>query len=83
MQVDLSPEIEAQLDQLADATGRSKNDFVQDAMTAYLGELTELRNTVNSRYDDMESGRVEAVDGESFFNALRDREEQLRKRRSE
>jgi hypothetical protein len=32
---------------------------------------------LNSRYDDLKSGRVKPIDGEEFFDGLRRREEDL------
>jgi len=40
-----------------------------------------LRQTLDRRYDDLECGRVQPVDGEAFFETLRQREEELLKRR--
>jgi hypothetical protein len=36
----------------------------------------------DSRYDDLKSGKVETIDGEVFFESLRQREEKLLKQRS-
>jgi hypothetical protein len=51
-------------------------------MAAYLIEIAELRNLLDSRYDDIKSGRVRPVDGEAFFEGLHQRESELIKRRS-
>jgi hypothetical protein len=51
-------------------------------MAAYLIEVAELRSLLDSRYDDIKSGRVKPVDGEAFFEDLRQRESELSKRRS-
>ena len=45
-------------------------------------ELAQVRNMLDSRYDDIESGRVKPVDAEEFFENLRRREEDLIKQRS-
>jgi hypothetical protein len=37
---------------------------------------------LDSRYDDIKSGRVMPVDGEAFFESLRQREDELLKNRS-
>lgn len=37
---------------------------------------------LDSRYDDIESGRVIPVDGEDFFDKLRQREDDLLKKRN-
>ncbi len=47
----------------------------------YLGEVAEVRNLLDSRYDEIKGGRVKPIDGETFFETLRQREEKLPKRR--
>ena len=80
MEVHLTPDLQAQLDKLAADTGRSREDLVQDATAAYLAELAQVRQTLDSRYDDLKSGRVKPLNGEAFFEDLRKREEELLKR---
>ena len=48
-------------------------------MAGYLGEVAGVRATLDSRYDELKSGRVQAMDGETFFEALRQREDGLLK----
>ncbi|MGA3053367.1 MAG: hypothetical protein ABSD63_04105 [Candidatus Korobacteraceae bacterium] len=38
-----------------------------------------LRGMLDSRYDDIKSGRVKPIDGEAFFETLRQREDELLK----
>jgi predicted transcriptional regulator len=71
MVVHLKPETESRLKELAATTGRSPEDLVEDAMSGYLAELTEVRKMLDSRYDDIKSGRVAPVDGEDAFARLR------------
>ena len=82
MEVHLSPDLEAKLDQWAAETGRPKEEFVEDALTGYFEELAQVREMLDSRYDDIKSGRVKPIDGEAFFENLRRREEELLKRHS-
>ena len=51
-------------------------------MAAYLTEVAEVRSVLDSRYDEIKSGRVRPIDGEAFFENLRRRESELVKRRS-
>ena len=37
---------------------------------------------LNSRYDDLKSGRVKLIDGEEFFEGLRRREDEFLKKHS-
>lgn len=80
MEVHVSPELAKKLNDLATASGRAPDDLVEDAVAAYLEEVGALRETLDRRYDDLKSGRVEPVDGESFFESLRRREDELLKR---
>jgi predicted DNA-binding protein len=64
MEVRLTPDLEAKLNQLSAQTGRAKEELVQDAMAGYLAELSEVRDMLNARYDDIKSGRVKPIDGE-------------------
>jgi hypothetical protein len=52
-------------------------DLVEGAMVGYLSEAAELRKLLDARYDDVTSGRVATVDGEAFFESLRQREVEL------
>lgn len=80
MEVHVSPELAKKLNDLATASGRPADDLVEDALAAYLEEVVALRETLDRRYDDLKSGRVKPVDGESFFENLRRREDDLLKR---
>ncbi len=80
MEIRLKPETESRFNELASKSGRRTDDLVEDAMAAYLIEVAELRNLLDSRYDDIKSGRVKPVDAEAFFEDLRQRG--LSKRRS-
>jgi hypothetical protein len=80
MEVRLKPETESLLNELASQSGRPKDEFLEDAMAAYLPEVVELRAMLDSRYDDYINGKVTAVDGEEFFKGLREKAEQSVKR---
>jgi hypothetical protein len=51
---------------------------VEDALAGYLEELAALRETLDSRYDDLKSGRVKPIDGEEAFRRLREKSAQRR-----
>ncbi len=79
MVVHLKPETESRLQELAATTGRAPDELIEDAMTGYLAELTQLRNTLDSRYDEIKSGRVKPVDGEDAFVQLRQKSQDRRR----
>jgi predicted transcriptional regulator len=80
MDVHVTPELAKKLTDLAASTGRAADDLVEDALTGYLEELTLLRATLDSRYDDLESGRVEPIDGEEALARLRAKSRERRRR---
>ena len=83
MEVHFTPETESRLNELATKTGRPTDALVEDAMAGYLEELAGVRNMLDGRYDDIKSGRVKPIDGETFFESLRQREEEFLKKHSQ
>jgi predicted transcriptional regulator len=71
MELHLTPDLEAKLDQLSAQTGCSKEKLVQDALAGYFAELSQVRDMLDARYDDIKSGRVKPIDGEEAFIRLR------------
>jgi predicted transcriptional regulator len=82
MEIRLTPDLEAKLQALASASGRAPDELVQEAVAGYVDDLADVRATLDRRYDDLTSGRVTPLDGEAFFERLRQREEELLKRRA-
>jgi predicted transcriptional regulator len=82
MEVRFNPDLQAKLDKLATETGRPTGELVEDAVAGYLEELVQSREMLDSRYDDLKSGRVKPLDGEEFFESLRRREDELLKKNS-
>lgn len=82
MEVRVNPDLQAQLDKLAAESGRNPGELVEDALAGYLQELALTRKMLDSRYDDLKSGRVKGIDGEEAFNRLRANTEAERSRRA-
>ena len=80
MVVKLKPETESRLQQLAATTGREPAELVEDAMAGYLAELSELRTSLDSRYDEIKSGSVKPLSGEEAFENLRRNTEARRRK---
>ena len=80
MEVNFRPETESRLQELAQQTGRAPNDLIEDAMAGYLKELGEVRQMLDGRYDDLKSGRMKAVEGETAFAELRRKSQKPRSR---
>jgi hypothetical protein len=82
MEVHFAPDTEKKLKDLAAQSGRGTADeLVQDVVEGYFDELARTRETLNSRYDDLKSGKVKPIDGEAFFENLRKREDELLNRK--
>lgn len=79
MVVHLKAETESRLRKLAETTGRAPDELVEDAMAGYLAELAQVRETLDSRYDDVKSGQVQPIDGKQVFDRLHDKSEQRRR----
>jgi hypothetical protein len=82
MEVHFTTATEKKLKDLAAQSGRATDDLIEDAMAGYLDEVAQVRDMLNSRYDDLKSGRVKPIDGEEFFDNLRCREDELLKKHS-
>ncbi len=82
MEVHFKPETESRLNELASKSGRPTDELVEDALAGYLEEVAEVREMLDGRYDDVKSGSVRPVDGEAFFETLRQRENERLKQRS-
>ncbi len=80
MEVHLTPETESRLQELSDKSGRPTDELVEDAMAGYLEEVAEVRQILDSRYDDIKNGKVKPVDGEEVFARLRAKSEARRLR---
>lgn len=82
MEVHFNPELEKKLNALATVSGRGADELVRDAVLGLFDEIARAQEMLDSRYDDLKSGRVKPVDGEQFFESLRRRENELLKKRS-
>jgi len=71
MEVHLTPETEKKLKDLSARSGRGTDDLVEEAMAGYFDEVIQAREMLNSRYDDLKSGRVKPIPGdevEAYFH---------------
>jgi predicted transcriptional regulator len=82
MEIQFAPDIQAKIDQLILETGRSPKDLFEDAFAGYEVELAETRQMLDSRYDDIASGRVQLIDGEEVFARLMENNEADRRKQN-
>jgi predicted transcriptional regulator len=78
MEVHLTPDTAKRLKDLAATSGRAAEDIVEDALAGYLEDVASVRQTLDSRYDDLKSGRVKPIDGEEAFRKLREKSDRRR-----
>jgi predicted transcriptional regulator len=74
VEIHLTPELQARFDQLVRESGCAPEKLIEDALAGYVPELAETREMLDSRYEDLKSGRVKPVDGEAYFDSLRQRQ---------
>jgi hypothetical protein len=70
MEVQFTPEVEKKLNDFAAESGRGPSEVLQDALVGYFEEVAQTRQVLNSRYDDLSSGRVKPIPGdevEAYF----------------
>ena len=82
MEVHFAPDVEKKLNDLAAQSGRGASELLQDALAGYLDELAQTREMLDSRYDELKSGRVKPIDGEEAFARLKAKTEAQRNRRA-
>jgi hypothetical protein len=80
MEVHFTPDVEKKLNDLAAQSGRGTDELLQDALAAYFDELVGTQDMLNSRYDELKSGRVKPIDGEDAFARLKAKTEAQRNR---
>lgn len=67
------PELQAKVEQWVSETGRPAEELVEDAITGYFEELKRMRSTLDSRYDDIKSGKVKPIAGDEARTRLLER----------
>jgi predicted transcriptional regulator len=55
LEVHVSPATAKKLKDLSATSGRAPEDIVEDALAGYLEEVASIRNTLESRYDDLKA----------------------------
>lgn len=73
MEVHFAPELQAKIDQLAIDSGRPVDELIEDAMVIYVAELAQAREMLDSRYDDLKSGRVKPVSRDELVEHFREK----------
>jgi hypothetical protein len=74
MEVHLNnPELQAKIDRWVAETGRGPDELAEDAFAGYFEELAHTREMLDSRYDDLKSGRVKPVSRDDIVAHFREK----------
>ena len=76
-----NPDLQAKLDRWVTETGRGADELVEDAMAGYFDELAQTRELLNSRSDDLKSGRVKPISRDELVAHFRDKSAATRRTR--
>jgi len=79
MEVHFTPELEKKLTDIASQAGRLPDDLVQDVVAGYVEELAEVRGMLDSRYDDLKSGRLKPIPGDEVEAYFREKSASARR----
>ena len=81
MEVNLAPDVQAKLDRLAADTGRPAQQLLEDPVNGLVEELEYTRELLDRRYDEMDSGQVQGIDGEEAYRLLMEKTRRRRQQR--
>lgn len=73
-------DLEAKVERWVSETGRPAEELIVDVVAGYFEKLERTRETLDRRYDDIKSGRVNLVPGEDVITRLRERSAAYRNR---
>jgi predicted transcriptional regulator len=81
MEVHFRPDVQVKLERMARESGRPSAELVEDAVIGYFDELGHTREMLDRRFDELERGRVQPIDGEEAYRRLLEKTEAQRRRR--
>ncbi len=81
MEVHFTPEVQARFERMAREAGRRSSEIVEEVVAGFLDDFADTQGTLDRRYDEMESGKAQGIDGEEVFRRLREKTEARRQRR--
>ncbi len=67
-----NPDLQAKVSQWVTETGRSADELVEDAMAGYFSELAQVRTMLDSRYDDIKSGKASLIPGDEVIACVKE-----------
>jgi predicted DNA-binding protein len=78
MSIQLTPEHEARIKELARQTGRDNGEVLGEVIDSYFEELARVNATLDRRYDEIKSGQVNPLNGDEVFKRLQRKSEERR-----
>jgi hypothetical protein len=81
MEVHFAPELQAKIDQLVNETGCAPEKLIEDAMAGYFADLVQTRDMLDSRYEDLKSGRVKPISRNEVIAHFREKSGAARRER--
>jgi hypothetical protein len=81
MEVHFAPELQAKIDQLVNETGCAPEKLIEDAMAGYFADLVQTRDMLDSRYEDLKSGRVKPISRDEVIAHFREKSGAARRAR--
>ena len=82
MEVHLPPKDHAQLTEIAEKTGRQESEIVREVMPTYLDGMDDVRELLDGRLEDIESGRVKPITAKQLQENLARRKQAFLQQRS-
>jgi hypothetical protein len=73
MEVHFAPELQAKIDQWVMETGLPVEKLIEDALAGYVPELAQTREMLDSRYDDLKSGKVKPISRDEIITHFREK----------
>jgi hypothetical protein len=67
-----NPELQAKVDQWVNITGRPTEELVENAIAGFFDELAQVRQTLDTRYDDIKCSKVKLIPGDIAYAQLMD-----------
>jgi hypothetical protein len=71
MEVHLTADLQAKVNRWVADTGHPTDELFAEALTGHFAALSGVRELLDSRYDDIESGKVQPIDGEEAYALLK------------
>ena len=82
MEVQLPPKDHARLTDIAEKAGRPESEIVREVMGTYLDGMDEVRELLDGRLEDIESGRVKPLTAAQLLENLARRKQVFLQQRS-